>query len=67
MTGCQMFKQPEIKFPYAPHRAAGRIKPCMVKRHERNMGERKKTRAQVKDLCKYMLFKQSKFMPGKMV
>ena len=35
MTGCQMFKQPEIKFPYAPHRAAGRIKPCLVARHKR--------------------------------
>ena len=67
MVGTQMHKEPILKYPYATHRVVGRVNPGEVKRKARKAGERKRTRGEVQMLCKYMLFKNNKFMPGKMV
>jgi hypothetical protein len=67
MVGFQMHKQPEIRYPVATHRIAGRVKPGEMERKARMTGERKQTRTDVEQLCKYMLWKNGKFMPGKMV
>ena len=45
----------------------GRTWPGEVERQMRKAGERKTTRGDVELLCKYMLYKNKKFMPGKMV
>ena len=66
-VGTQLHKMPEIRYPYATKRAAGRMKPSEDERKRRSTGERKDTRRNVEILCKYMLFKNSKFTPGKMV
>ena len=67
MTGTHMFQQPYIKYPYATHRVAGRMWPGEVERRLRKTKQRKATRAQAEMLCKFMLFKKGKFMPGKLV
>jgi hypothetical protein len=67
MVGMQMHKQPKIRFPAATHRICGRVKPGEEERKKRMRLERKQTRADVELLCKYMLWKNNKFMPGKMV
>ena len=67
MVGLQMHKMPQIRYPYATKRVCGRVNPGEVERKARKAGERKQTRADVEMLCKYMLFKNGKFMPGKMV
>lgn len=67
MIGLQMHKEDEIRYSYALKRAAGRVKPAEVRRKTRKTRERKTTRAHVEALCKYMLFKNNKYMPGKMV
>ena len=67
MVGMQMHKQPKIRFPVSTHRICGRVNPGEKERKQRMMLERKQTRSDVELLCKYMLFKNHKFMPGKMV
>ena len=67
MVGMQMHKVPVIRFPYATRRVVGRVKPGEVERKARKTGARKQTRSDVVALCKYMLYKNGKFMPGKMV
>ena len=62
-----MHKQPKIRFPVATHRVCGRVNPGEAERKKRMMLERKQTRSDVELLCKYMLYKNHKFMPGKMV
>ena len=62
-----MHKEPEIKYSFALKRANGRVKPSEVRRKIRKTNERKTTRANVEALCKYMLFKNNKYVPGKMV
>jgi hypothetical protein len=67
MQGNSMYKVPLIKFPYATHRAAGRVNPGEAERQLAKAKGRKATRAQADMLCKFMLFKKGKFMPGKMI
>ena len=67
MVGMQMHKVPQLRFPFATRRVVGRVKPGEVERQARQTASRKKTRGDVELLCKYMLFKNNKFMPGKMV
>ena len=67
MVGMQMHKEPVIRYPYATRRVVGRTWPGEVERQMRKTGARKQTRSDVEALCKYMLFKNGKFMPGKMV
>jgi hypothetical protein len=67
MVGMQMHKMPQIRYPVATHRIVGRVNPGEVERKQRKMLERKQTRSDVELLCKYMLWKNNKFMPGKMV
>ena len=62
-----MYKVPKIKFPNYTHRAAGRTWPGEEERQLRKTLLRKATRNQADMLCKFMLFKKGKFMPGKMV
>ena len=66
-VGFQLHKEPAIRYGYATHRVIGRTKPGEVRRRTRIAGKRKETRADVQQLCKYMIFKGGKFMPGKMV
>ena len=51
----------------ASHRLSARVNKGEEERRYRNAGERKQTRADVQMLCKYMIYKNKKFMPGKMV
>jgi len=67
MQGNSMYKLPILKFPYATHRAAGRVNPGEAERQLAKAKSRKATRAQADMLCKFMLFKKGKFMPGKMI
>ena len=67
MVGMQMHKEAVIRYPYATNRVVGRTWPGEVERKMRKTGARKQTRSDVEALCKYMLFKNGKFMPGKMV
>ena len=55
------------KYPIATHRFEGHVNPGERLRRHRITQDRKKTRAQVNLLCKYMLYKNGKFVPGKMV
>ena len=67
MVGIQMHKSPKIRYPFATHRVVGRTWPGEARRQQRQAYERKQTRSEVDQLCKYMLWKNNKFMPGKMV
>jgi len=67
LRGTSMYKEPIIRFPIATRRIAGRTHPGEVERQLRKTLKRKATRNQADMLCKYMLFKKGKFMPGKMV
>jgi hypothetical protein len=62
-----MNKSVLIKYPAARIRVFGQVNPGEKERRAKKTSERKTTRAQVNLLCKYMLFKKGKFMPGKMV
>ena len=60
-------KLTEVRYPFLPHRTAGRVKPGEAERQQRKTRLRKATRAQADMLCKFMLFKKGKYMPGRMV
>eukprot|EP00347_Sterkiella_histriomuscorum_P015053 403358485 len=60
-------KSREVKHPTAMRRIFGQVNPGETERRERKTMERKTTRAQANLLCKYMLYKKGKFVPGKMV
>ena len=62
-----MHKSPKIRYPFATHRVVGRTWPEEAHRQQRQAYDRKQTRSEVDQLCKYMLWKNNKFMPGKMV
>ena len=62
-----MHKRPQIRYPVASHRICARVNKGEEERKYRKAGERKQTRADVHMICKYMIFKNKKFMPGKMV
>lgn len=66
-SNLNLHKHPLVKYPYAPHRAAGRVKLGEVERIERKTRARKATRTQAEQPCKYLLFRKGKFLPGKMV
>ena len=67
LVGMQNHKEPVVRFPWATRRAAGRTWPGEERRQRRKASSRKATRAEVQTLCKYMIWKADKFMPGKMV
>lgn len=56
-----------VKYPTARTRIFGQVNPGETERRAKKTMERKNTRAQVNLLCKYMLFKKGKFVPGRMV
>jgi hypothetical protein len=60
-------KLPVVKYGAAVHRLGAREAPGEVERQLRKTLFRKSTRNQADMLCKFMLFKKGKFMPGKMV
>ena len=62
-----MTNQPEFRYPQATRRVFGQVSPGEQVRRAKKTSERKRTRAQVDVLVKYMLFKKAKFIPGKMV
>jgi hypothetical protein len=67
LVGMQNHKEPVVRFPWATRRAAGRTWPGEERRQRRKAAARKTTRGEVQTLCKYMIWKAGKFMPGKMV
>ena len=67
MNGCALHKLPIIKYPQYTRRICGRTWPGEERRRLSKTLERKATRSQAAQLCKYMLFKKGKFIPGKMV
>ena len=67
MIGNSMHKEPSVKYPYCTHRVDGRVNPGEVERRLKKTLHRKATRSQADMLCKFMLFKKGKFMPGKMI
>uniref|UniRef100_A0A7S3CLR9 Uncharacterized protein n=1 Tax=Strombidium rassoulzadegani TaxID=1082188 RepID=A0A7S3CLR9_9SPIT len=67
MLGLKIAQLPMNRYPSHTRRVAGRVWPGEARRRLRITNERKTTRAQVETLCKYMLFKNGKFIPGKMV
>jgi len=67
LIGMQNHKEPVVRFPFATRRAAGRTWPGEERRQRRKAASRKATRGDVQTLCKYMIWKAGKFMPGKMV
>ena len=62
-----MHKEPVFRFPQFTRRIMGRDWPGEERRKRRFALERKETRKQAAQLCKFMLFKKGKFIPGKMV
>ena len=67
MADNMMIKIPIIKYPQATRRLTGRMWPGEDRRRLRKTLERKTTRSEAAMLCKFMLFKKGKFIPGKMV
>ena len=65
--GLKLNMHPRIRYPIATHRVEGRMWPGEDRRKIRKAGERKNTRRDVNTLCKYLIFKHGKFVPGKMV
>eukprot|EP00353_Schmidingerella_taraikaensis_P013234 CAMPEP_0185579170 /NCGR_PEP_ID=MMETSP0434-20130131/13827_1 /TAXON_ID=626734 ORGANISM="Favella taraikaensis, Strain Fe Narragansett Bay" /NCGR_SAMPLE_ID=MMETSP0434 /ASSEMBLY_ACC=CAM_ASM_000379 /LENGTH=66 /DNA_ID=CAMNT_0028197141 /DNA_START=274 /DNA_END=474 /DNA_ORIENTATION=- len=63
----QMHKIDIIKYPNSTKRICGRTWPGEAERRLRKTLERKTMRGQAAMLCKFMLFKKGKFIPGKMV
>merc|ERR1712060_555716 len=66
-AGTHLHKQPIIQYPNNTRRILGRMWPGEERRKLRKTLERKETRKQAAQLCKFMLFKNGKFIPGKMV
>ncbi len=60
-------KLPIVKYGAAVHRLGAVVAPGELERQTRKARFRKSTRNQADMLCKFMLFKKGKFMPGKMV
>ena len=58
---------PQYKYTFAIKRGIGRTWPGEERRQLRKTLERKETRRQAAMLCKYMVYKGGKFLPGKMV
>ena len=56
-----------VRFPYATRRVTGRTWPGEERRQVAKMKWRKSMRGQADMLCKFMLFKKGKFLPGRMV
>ena len=65
--GLKMYERPEIKYPVATSRIAGHVNPGERRRQAIKTSKRKATRAEVQTLCKYLLYRYKKFVPGKMV
>ena len=66
-SGLALHKHPLVKYPYCTHRVDGRVWPGEERRVMRKTQARKATRTQAEQLCKFMLFRKGKFLPGKMV
>lgn len=62
-----LHKEAHNRFPASTRRVAGRVAPGEAERQLRKKRFRSATRSQAEMLCKFMLFKKGKFMPGKMV
>ena len=65
--GLKFHERPEIKYPVAMTRIAGHVNPGEKRRQAIKASKRKATRAEVHTLCKYLLYRHKKFVPGKMV
>ena len=66
-TWFKLDENPWAKYPHATRRMVGRTWPGEARRRLRKTLERKETRRQAAMICKFMVFKGGKFMPGKMV